>query len=210
MANQITHAVLAEAAASDLFGTFDRASFFIGTVFPDIRYLKVIDREKTHIKNLTFSDVLGEKDSFLAGVKYHSLTDEVREAYMVGNEVYARLPSSPYLTQALKMYEDELLYAKVQDWSRVGDYLGQVLDKETAMGIPAGHIERWHTLVQDYFKEPPTDESREQFIMAIGFPKETADEMNALVRRMREDAYLGAVIIGMHDNWKSLITARKV
>lgn len=116
MANQITHIVLAEKLSDRLFSIFDREAFLIGTVFPDIRYLKVIERDKTHFKGLSFQDILDEKNSFIAGMKYHSLVDEVREKYMIENGVYTFIPPSKYITQALKIFEDEVLYQNVLDW----------------------------------------------------------------------------------------------
>lgn len=48
MATPITHIVLTEKVFEKFFKDKTRKDFFIGTSFPDIKYLKVIDRDKSH------------------------------------------------------------------------------------------------------------------------------------------------------------------
>jgi hypothetical protein len=74
-------------------------------VFPDIRYLKVIEREKTHFKKFGIEEIAQEASAFHAGLKYHSLVDTVRESYMQSRGLYKFAPSSNYMTQAVKCLE---------------------------------------------------------------------------------------------------------
>ena len=81
MAAPITHIVLTDKIFQNHFKDKNKADFYTGTVFPDIRYLGVIDRNKTHFKNLKISDVKKET-SFWAGFKFHSFLDEAREKFL--------------------------------------------------------------------------------------------------------------------------------
>lgn len=82
MAAPITHVVLTAKIFDNFFQDKVKKDFFIGTLFPDIRYLKVIDRDQTHFSNLSISDLKTE-DSFLAGMKFHSMIDVVREKFIL-------------------------------------------------------------------------------------------------------------------------------
>jgi hypothetical protein len=207
VANQITHIVLAEKLSDRLFSIFDREAFLIGTVFPDIRYLKVIERDKTHFKGLSFQDILDEKNSFIAGMKYHSLVDEVREKYMIENGVYTFIPPSKYITQALKIFEDEVLYQNVLDWVQVISFLDKILADETSLVEDVGKIKMWQSLMQEYFKQTPTDTSRQNFILGLGFSLEIVNEINELIKEMRRIPEIREIILNLYESWNSLVKA---
>jgi hypothetical protein len=209
VANQITHIALTEKLSDQLFGKFDRNAFLVGTVFPDIRYLKVIDREKTHFKGLSFQDIADERNSFVAGMKYHSLVDEVRERYMVEKSIYAFIPSSKFITHALKIYEDEVLYSNISDWNQVVAYLDEVLLEETRLVEQADKVKTWHSLMQEYFKEAPTDISRKDFILKVGFSEEIAIEINELILQMRQIPEVREIIQDLFEKWNSLVKLQK-
>ena len=190
-----------------IFDRFDREAFIVGTVFPDIRYLKVIERDKTHFKGLSFQDILDEQDSFTAGLKYHSLVDDVREKYMVEKGIYALIPPSKFITQALKIYEDEVLYSNVSDWNQVVAYLDAVLPEETKMVEHVNKIKAWHFLMKEYFKYAPTDSSRRNFIISVGFSEEIANEINEVIEKMRQIPEVREIILNLYEKWDLLIKA---
>lgn len=205
MANQITHIVLAEKMSDQLFDKFDRGSFLVGTVFPDIQYLKVTERNKTHFKELSFRDILDEKNSFTAGMKYHSLVDEVREKYMIKKGVYTLIPSSKFITHALKTYEDEVLYSNVSDWNQVVTYLDKILPEETRLVEQTDKVKKWHSLMKEYFKEPPTGDSHKNFILKIGFSEEIAIEINELIEQIRQIPKVREVILDIYKKWDAFV-----
>ena len=209
MANQITHIVLAEKLSNELFQKFDRDSFLVGTVFPDIRYLKVIERDKTHFKGLSFQDILDEQNSFTAGLKYHSLVDEVREKYMVEKDIYALIPSSKFITQALKTYEDEVLYSNVSYWDQVVTSLNEVLPEESELVDQIDKVKTWQSLMQEYFKEAPTNISRKNFILGVGFSEDIAIEINELIDQMRKIPEVREIILNLYEKWDSLLKSGK-
>jgi hypothetical protein len=205
MASQITHLVLAVKMSDRLFDKFDQDHFLVGTLFPDIRYLKVIEREKTHFERLSIQDILDERNSFIAGLKYHSLVDEVREKHMIKNNMYAVIPSSMFITQALKMYEDELLYSNIPNWKLVSICLDEVLLEEVGMVAQPTQVKRWHFLMREYFKNTPTDESRKNFIIGVGFTEEIAFEINQLINKMRKITEVRETVLNLYEHWNSLI-----
>jgi hypothetical protein len=205
MANQITNIVLTEKMSNHFLSKFDYSAFIVSTVFPDIRYLKVIERDKTHFKDLTFQDVLNEQNSFTAGLKYHSLVDEVREKYMVENGVYDLIPSSKFITQALKIYEDEVLYKNVLDWNKIIVFLDRVLNEEAELVNQTNKINEWHALMQEYFKQAPTDQSRKNFIIGVGYPEDIAEEVNNLLAEMRKAPKVQEIILNLYENWDYLV-----
>ena len=108
MSAPITHIVIAKELLDTQPDTFSKRDFFIGTSFPDIRYLKVIERDKTHNPKTTLSEVLNTTNSFRSGLLFHSLVDEVREKSIQDNDIYSLIPKLKYITQALKLVEDEI------------------------------------------------------------------------------------------------------
>jgi hypothetical protein len=151
MAAPIAHIFLAKQMLAGPFkGFFDEKEFIIGTSFPDIRYLKVVPRTKTHIAHILLKDILLETNSFKAGVLFHSLVDEQREAFVVANRLYDKMPEFRFTSQSLKFAEDELLKNRF-DIAYYQSYFDTVLDREKDYNIDEKHIAMWHTFLQEYF-----------------------------------------------------------
>lgn len=142
----------------------DMRAFIIGTSFPDIRYLGVVERETTHVHNVTWNDVLNAPTSFLQGLLLHSLLDEKRESFVEEHELYAALNTKKFSTQVLKLYEDMQLYSRVDDWPQIITYFDTILPEEQTYGITTKDIEIWHALLQTYCAQQPTIEAIEFFL----------------------------------------------
>ena len=204
MAAPITHIALTEKIFDKLFKDKIRKDFFIGTSFPDIRYLKVIDRDKTHYDDLSIAD-LGNDESFSAGVKFHSILDHAREKFIVENGVYSLCPESKYITQSLKILEDEIFYQYVKDWNTYIDYLNKILPIEKNSGIAEKDLEKWHSLLQQYFQNQPNKNAVKNFTLDIGFTKEVADEINNNIAIMRANKKIIKTLKNLYKNFDSLI-----
>jgi len=205
MASPITHIALTEKIFDKFFKDKIRKDFFIGTSFPDIRYLKVIDRNKTHYDDLSISN-LGNDKSFLAGVKFHSILDHAREKFIVKNDTYSLCPKSKYITQSLKISEDEIFYEHVKNWDLYINYLNKILQVEKDYGIAEKDLEKWHSLLQQYFKKPPDRDAVRDFTLGIGFTEEIADEINENIAAMRANKKIINIIKNLYKNFDSLIT----
>ncbi|HRZ95859.1 MAG TPA: hypothetical protein P5262_04835, partial [Candidatus Moranbacteria bacterium] len=177
MAAPITHIALTEKIFDKFFKDKIRKDFFIGTSFPDIRYLKVIDRDKTHYKDLSIVD-LGNDESFSAGVKFHSILDHAREKFIVENNTYSLCPESKYITQSLKILEDEIFYQHVKDWTIYTEYLNEILQAERNYRVAEKDLKKWHSLLQQYFQKQPDEDAVKNFTLGIGFTEEVTSEIN--------------------------------
>ena len=152
MAAPIAHVFLAvQMLAGPFKGLFNEKEFIVGTSFPDIQYLRVVSRAQTHVAQVTLEDIMREKDSFKAGLFFHSFVDEQREAYVVANNFYEKLPSFRFTTQALKFAEDEILKSFF-DSARYQSYFDTVLAGEKAYTITQEQIKQWHLFLQGYFR----------------------------------------------------------
>jgi len=150
MAAPIAHIFLAmQMLAGPFDGLFNEIEFIVGTSFPDIRYLKVISRDETHFCNVTLDDIVQEKDSFKAGMLFHSFVDEQREAYILAHKFYSKIPSFRFVTQSLKFAEDEILRT-LFDSSEYSSYFDEILEQEKAYPINIKHIQTWHRFLGEY------------------------------------------------------------
>lgn len=93
MAAPLAHIFLAaKMLTGPLKGFFNEKEFIIGTSFPDIHYLKVIERSETHAAHISLKIIMQEKDSFKAGMLFHSFVDKQRKHYMTMHKLYEKLP----------------------------------------------------------------------------------------------------------------------
>jgi hypothetical protein len=205
MATPITHIALTEKVFDQFFKGKIRKDFFIGTLFPDIRYLKVIDRDETHYNHLSISD-LGNDESFSAGVKFHSILDHVRENFIVVNNTYSLCPESKYIKQSLKMLEDEMFYQHVKDWTVYADYLNEILQVERDYGIVAKDLKKWHSLLQEYLQQQPDNDAVRRFALGVGFTEEVVDEINYNKAVMKTNKKINDIIENFYKSFDSLIT----
>ena|SRR5258708_1521618 len=198
MAAPITHIVLANKVLNDL-PKVSRKDFFVGTSFPDIRYIRVIDRDKTHIKNVSLEDIKNET-GFKAGFLLHSLVDKLREDYLNKNGLYNLIPKSGLATQAVKLFEDKILYDKLSDWSIVASYFKDVLPEEKEFPIQEESISKWHKILSDYLAQKPTPESRAPFFKELYFTDEQTRQIELLIGEMENKPELIELIERFYQN----------
>ncbi|TRZ77589.1 hypothetical protein D4R87_02445 [bacterium] len=204
MATPITHIVLTEKVFDKFFGDKTRRDFFIGTLFPDIRYLKVIKRAETHFNGLSINDLQNE-ESFFAGLKFHSILDVTRDKFVIENDIYSLCPESQYIKPALKALEGELLYSHIKDWNVYINYLDEILPAEKNYGIAEKDLKKWHSVLQEYFQRKPDPESIIKFTLGINYPKEVADEINKIVALIRKNKKIIEMIEKLYNDFESLI-----
>jgi hypothetical protein len=205
MASEITHIVFADRLFKEKDNVFNKRDFFIGTVFSDIRYLRVIEREKTHFQNLKTTDVLNEKSSFTAGLKFHSLLDEVREKFIVSHNIYSLIPDFKYITQSVKLLEDETYYQHITDWTNITDFFSIVLPGELVFDVSEQDIKKWHRILQKYFSQKPTDESRREITLALGFPEQICNEINEYIREIRLNFQVEQIIKNFYNQFDTFL-----
>jgi hypothetical protein len=207
MASQITHIVLAHKVHDKLFPNLDQRLFYCGNIFPDIRYLKVIDRDKTHSMNITLKEVQDEKDPFFAGLKFHSLVDLVLEEFMQKHKVYDLCPHSKYVSQTYKLFQDELYYDKIKDWEEISNYFSNF--NESKLGVPSEKVNYWYDLFSRYVSSPPSDESRAVVISGIDLTMEIADKINQDIVVMKKTPKLKDKLDEFYESFENLIKHAK-
>lgn len=206
MAAPTTHIVLTEKVFEKNFSKKDKKEFYVGTSFPDIRYLGVIDRNKTHFNETNMEDVL-KSDSFLAGMKFHSLVDRVREDFMNDKNLYSLFPESPFLIQAVKVFEDKVLYPKVLDWKKVIHFFDDIDRNELGLGIEEKDILRWHHLLRHYFSQPiDNDAIIKMFNADLGRPREMVDGIISVLKNVSDKDKATKIVEDFYENFEKLIS----
>ena len=203
MAAPITHIILAEKVFNQQFPNLSKDKFLVGTSFPDIRYLRVIKREQTHSKNTLSEIKLAE--SFEAGRQFHCLVDTVRENYIQKNDVYSIIPESKLIMQSLKLFEDELFYERLNNWNEIVNYFDEVVDKELKYPIEKDSIFKWHKLLQYYFSQKPTPETRKVLFEAIYFNDENIKEVEDNLSIMKNNPKVSEVLESFYTDFDRLI-----
>lgn len=207
MATQITHIAVAQNLFDRYFSQHSKRDFFIGTVFPDIRYLGGVSRDATHYYDLTFVDLTNESNAFLAGLKLHCLLDQVREAFVVREGVYSLFTTTEKKYSVPKLLEDELFYGTVMTWPEIIDYFDTILTEETAYGVSSDHIVKWHRNLQRYFAQPPTDVSRQNHALDLGMPLDRIHELNRALGELRQSRRAREIAHAFYNNLESLLNA---
>src|SRR4030042_2807841 len=207
MAAPITHMVLTEKVFDKFFSDKKRKDFYIGTVFSDIGYLEVVDRQSTHfpLQELKLEDVKKEQNSFTAGLKFHSLVDDIRERFIESKNLYSLIPESKYKTQILKLLEDELYYDKISNWDEFIKFLEDILPEERSFNIKEDDIKKWHNILQNYFSRKPDKQVRKGLAKELNFSEEGQNEIVNLVEQTRLNEKIGQIIEEFHNNFESFL-----
>ncbi len=175
MAAPITHIVLANKIYDKLFSHLDKACFFLGTSFPDIRYIAPIGRQETHPEVNSIED-LANCNAFTTGVKLHALIDNIREDFLFSHNIYQYLEQGNNAFQTVKLFEDISFYDKINDWTFFINIFGDPVKEELESGIDPNIILKWHSTLKKYLLKTPDTESVSLFLQAIGVPKYNLEE----------------------------------
>lgn len=184
---EATHAVLAQKFLQS-HSQFEKRDFLVGTLFPDIRYLGSIDREKTHqsVKNIT--EILEEKDSFLAGVKFHVAIDELWTKQFV-----MRYPQKTQQIRACKILQDREVFPQL----RLEPDLFSFAKSKKAFLVSQDIWNTWFDVLRIYFFSKPTEESIKIFFRSIQLSDQEKMELLQTLHTLEEDADLLAFLRNM-------------
>lgn len=160
-AGPITHVFIAEKwlQYNSQYDQEQTAAFFVGTLFPDIRYMAKISRNKTHFKGLKLEDIKQAPNAFRAGLNLHCYLDEAREKMVIENHVYdlfKDFPPNSEIPSLLKLLEDEILFSKI-DKDRVIECLLCIPEEELNFDIKLEIIRDWHELQACLLTYPPSE-----------------------------------------------------
>ncbi len=209
MAAPITHIVLSDKIFNKHFSDFSKQEFFIGTSFPDIRYLGVIERHKTHFSNVSFQEIK-QKNSFWAGLLFHSWVDEKEAEYMRLNNIYSLMPHLKHAGHSLKFFEDELLYDKLKDWNGMISFMEEILPEEENFGIEKKFVKKWHLMRQKYFSRKPNIETRKELLRNTIIPEQEIEEIEFNISVIRQEKKVCKIIENFYRDFDFLIFNGKI
>lgn len=208
MASQISHIVIADKLFDKYFAKLDRRAFYVGTVFPDIRYLGEVERTVTHGGKVLFTDALTETNAFEAGMILHRSFDLARERFLISQGIYNYYPKDWITMSALKMYEDELFYGEVKRWEEIRSFFNSVLDDEKKWGVSEQSLLKWHTGLSDYFTHQPTDESRKHFSNLLGIEDGISQEISERLVQIKNDASIQEIEQKVLDGLEKILISQ--
>ncbi|MES2274362.1 MAG: hypothetical protein V4487_09260 [Chlamydiota bacterium] len=156
----IFHVYIAEKWLEDFeaYGEIEKQNFIVGTLFPDIRYLGELRREETHEIGIGITDILETTDPFRKGMRLHVFVDETRARILKELGIMNLLGDVPddHKVTFLKFLEDAVLYSS-GNWDHIRQYLGSfVPDPKFDYKVPNSSLNRWHGILENYFKHGPT------------------------------------------------------
>jgi hypothetical protein len=123
----------------------ETGEFFVGTLFPDIRYITHFPRKKTHFPVKNLLEVWECPFPFLAGMKFHNWVDEMREVFVVQSGIYEKVIPHAEGKEAtlLKFIEEEILDYDGRKW---GALFNPALKEEREFTTDT-MINRWHWMI---------------------------------------------------------------
>lgn len=186
MAGEIGHVVYGARLLYRLKDQVHTPAYWAGTLFPDIRHFGIVSRKRTHVDTVSLRTLIGNSD-FQTGMRVHAWIDATRERYLHEQHIKETLPWHPFVPHALKLVEDELLYDSFDDWNLIQRVLNHVQPEELEYVTAKDQVQRWHTMLQDYFQHKPDDASRERLGLGIGLSQASAVEVNSVVAMLKED-----------------------
>ena len=186
MAGEVAHVVYGARVLTYLGDKVTGPEFWAGTLFPDIRHLGIISRQHTHFDSVSLETLVGTGD-FETGMRVHAWVDATRDQFLREANMKEALPWHPFVPHALKLVEDELLYERFDDWNLIERALNKTYDEELHYVNSLQHINTWHSVLQDYFKQAPTNETRYQLALSIGLSESSAEEINKVAALLKAD-----------------------
>lgn len=192
--------------------------FILGTEFPDIRHIAKIPRSKTHYNSVSLNDVIACKDPFVAGEKFHTYVDIVRENFVI-NEFAKDAYLKKFKNDLMKKYslneqeaacflkeiEDDIVFDKVNRKEAIGD-VSKIDKGELKFGISDFMLEKWHGYLRESFKTRPSQElanlanSKNRF---LDFSNTVTDGFAQDIKKHLADVKIKNLVNNMLLNFKS-------
>jgi len=201
-----------------------KKKFIIGTSFPDIRYLEIIKRERTHNNNATLETLNCPTIPFRAGMDFHSLVDEIRLKYMQDHNVYKMLPKVQNIDTYIKLVEDRILYNQCKNWKKIIQYFGTVVQEERKFNIPRNQVNLWHKFIIGYCQKKPTLNRSLNLFIKSRWPSLPSSIRNLIllilkksniisdniITQLEKNETLKNMIINFYDNFEFYVKKYKV
>jgi len=159
-AGSITHAILTDHFFRNHpeYTDEEKDSFRSGTLFADIHFITDLEKEDTYFPDVTIEDILNEPSPFVAGMKFHSLVDNLRDDFIAQGDhltVLSHLKKVKHKDTFLKFLEDEIVYQSLDKahWQKRAN---TIHPDELDWGIEQAKLDRWHYLLNLSFTYYPS------------------------------------------------------
>jgi hypothetical protein len=197
-----THILTAETAYPAHFSHLEHADFVLGTVFPDIRYPAKIDRDLTHVHEVTLGE-MGQQSPFRAGLLFHTYVDDFWNQYIrnYAGELFAVIPHTRPAFHALKILQDIYLYNEFDRWAEVVVWLDTILPEELTFGASEDLVRHWHKMLQSLLTHPP--EENDLSMLTLSLSIEMVNEIRTLLAQFRELPLVEKVLRGFYPKIKA-------
>ncbi len=179
----------------------DVAPFFIGAVFPDIRYLGTIDRSVTHAASADESKRFATEPPFASGVLFHQLLDMYEHPFAYTLATDLKLDQHPHIYSSIKLFEDEVLFSRLTNWDQLESIFQSPRPEEIAFGVSPEIIQRWHQHLRAYCTQPPSPSTRTPLYRAIGVPLEDDQIIEQLITSLRSTPKVRESITSFYDHF---------
>lgn len=187
MPSLLSHLAYAQRLA-DKYPVEDMAAYLRGTIFPDIRYLGVIDRANSHRTGVILEEVMAEQNSWKRGFLLHCWLDSIWTGYWLQFGIGTDNPSHKTLWMAMKLVEDERLYTSIFDKSGIAVTLTGLDDEALAFGVKSSDIGHWGKLVGCLLAAPPTSATRALFYRELSISHDLAGLVERHIEEINSDS----------------------
>ncbi|HOY56090.1 MAG TPA: hypothetical protein PLH37_01570 [bacterium] len=179
----------------------NESHYFIGSVFPDIRYLAKLPREKTHLaignSELIFNKLKQESNYFEKGILAHLYVDQIFLEYF-----------NDYLTQNKNSYYPILFLLEQKVFNDFGlaekfaPYFDSVLiDEANKYSINIEIVKKWHSLIQKYLSSGMNADFSCEFLRQIGMDDNFLNEIMQGVEKIKNNNEIKEKI----ENFKNVV-----
>lgn len=189
MANQITHLFYTEKIYNKFLSDYikDKKEFFVGALFPDVRYVAGVDKTVTHFyydyeRGFNRDAIyINKNDSdFICGLKMHNLIDHIHTETIRNNKDFHDIHEKlRHLRAAFLMLEDDIHLKEILYLDQYKTFFNDIIDPEINfnINITKEHTDKWHRLLKQYLFNNTSDEKYFNLSMGIGcFSEESVRE----------------------------------
>jgi hypothetical protein len=153
----------------------DEQRLMRGTMFPDIRAIAGLPREKTHRSNVTMAEIELEPDSWRVGWLLHNYLDDIWNEHFYAYGM--RVGENEEMWLALKIAEEVGLFEKIQDRDKLAQHFDGVADSdELAFGASEESIKIWDDFIVWKLTAPFEVQIWKERAKTIGFDDEAATD----------------------------------
>lgn len=203
MAAPLTHIILTNKIYDKYFSNSNKKDFILWTMIPDIRYInKLIPRTLFHTEDIDLTKVITKTNDFKKWVLFHSLLDVSRDQFYIQKWTYNPWVNELFII-SLKLLEDEYLYDKIKNRNLYQDILTEH-NKLKLDNINSTDIQNWNTLLCNYCRQKPDNESRHIFLRALSFEDTKIDQINTTIQNISNEKTF-KLIDALYENIEKLI-----